>query len=45
MKQQRLGKGLGALIGDEATAAQNKASSVLEVDVNDIDTNLSLIHI
>lgn len=40
MKQQRLGKGLGALIGEpEAPAAG--AGSVLEIDVNDIDPNLN----
>jgi ParB family chromosome partitioning protein len=40
MKQQRLGKGLGALIGEETPAAA-AADSVLEVDVNDIDPNLN----
>ena len=35
MKQQRLGKGLGALIADESTGADN----VFEVDVNSIDPN------
>ncbi len=37
MKQQRLGKGLGALIVDESTSS----SSVLEVDVNSIDPNMN----
>lgn len=36
MKQQRLGKGLGALIADDT---DNK-NSVLEIDVNSIDPNL-----
>ena len=36
MKQQRLGKGLGALIADDT---QSKGS-VLEVDVNNIDPNM-----
>jgi ParB family chromosome partitioning protein len=38
MKQQRLGKGLGALIGEE-TVSQSDRGSVLEVDVNFIDPN------
>jgi|AGTN01.2.fsa_nt_gi ParB-like partition proteins len=37
MKQQRLGRGLGALIGEESTADRG---SVLEIDVNGIDPNL-----
>ena len=37
MKQQRLGKGLGALIVDESTSS----NSVLEVDVNSIDPNMN----
>ena len=36
MKQQRLGKGLGALIGEDIEASTN---SVIEIDVNDIDPN------
>ncbi len=36
-QQQRLGRGLGALIGEESTAEK---SSVLEIDVNEIDPNL-----
>lgn len=36
MKQQRLGKGLGALIADDTSSKD----SVLEVDVNSIDPNL-----
>ncbi len=36
MKQQRLGKGLGALIADDTQAN----GSVLEVDVNNIDPNM-----
>jgi ParB family chromosome partitioning protein len=38
MKQQRLGKGLGALIGEPEQHAGT--GSVLEIDVNDIDPNL-----
>jgi len=37
MKQQRLGRGLNALIGDESGIDR---SAVLEVDVNELDTNL-----
>lgn len=37
-QQQRLGKGLGALIGEPDV--QVTAGSVLEIDVNDIDPNL-----
>jgi ParB family transcriptional regulator, chromosome partitioning protein len=37
--QQRLGKGLGALIG-EPDIMSNNLESVLEIDVNDIDPNL-----
>ena len=37
MKQQRLGKGLGALIADETESA----GSVLEIDVNNIDPNVN----
>jgi ParB family chromosome partitioning protein len=37
-QQQRLGKGLGALIGEPE--AQVSAESVLEIDVNDVDPNL-----
>lgn len=37
-QQQRLGKGLGALIGDPDS--QVSAGSVLEIDVNEIDPNL-----
>ena len=37
MKQQRLGKGLGALIGEEMSS--DSVGSVLEIDVNDIDPN------
>jgi len=37
-QQQRLGKGLGALIGEPD--AQVSAGSVLEIDVNEIDPNL-----
>jgi ParB family chromosome partitioning protein len=37
MKQQRLGRGLGALIGEESSADR---SSVLEIDVNELDPNL-----
>lgn len=36
MKQQRLGKGLGALITDESTSTEN----VFEIDVNSIDPNM-----
>lgn len=36
MKQQRLGKGLGALIADDT----GSKDSVLEIDVNNIDPNL-----
>lgn len=36
MKQQRLGKGLGALIADDTSSKD----SVLEIDVNSIDPNL-----
>lgn len=39
MKQQRLGKGLGALIGEETPPAA--ADSVLELSVYDIDPNLN----
>lgn len=39
MKQQRLGKGLGALIGEEAMPASK--DSVLELSVYDIDPNLN----
>ncbi len=39
MKQQRLGKGLGALIGDEPQAKTEGAAGVREVDVNEIDPN------
>ena len=38
--KQRLGKGLGALIGDEP-AVGGSVDSVLEVDVNDIDPNIN----
>ncbi len=38
MKQQRLGKGLGALIGEPEQ--QQSTQSVMEIDVNDIDPNL-----
>ena len=38
MKQQRLGRGLGALIGEESSAAEKGA--VLEIDVNELDPNL-----
>jgi ParB family transcriptional regulator, chromosome partitioning protein len=38
--QQRLGKGLGALIGTDQELTANITDSVLEVDVNDIDPNL-----
>ena len=38
MMQQRLGKGLGALIGAETE--KNDLNSVIEVDVNEIDPNL-----
>ena len=38
MKQQRLGKGLGALIV-ESDPTNNPADSVLEINVNDIDPN------
>jgi ParB family chromosome partitioning protein len=37
LKQQRLGKGLGALLADETESVD----SVLEVDVNSIDPNLN----
>lgn len=37
MKQQRLGKGLSALIADDST----NTDSVLEVDVNSIDPNMN----
>ena len=37
MKQQRLGRGLGALIGDESSADRG---AVLEIDVNELDPNL-----
>jgi ParB family chromosome partitioning protein len=37
-QQQRLGKGLGALIGE--SEPQTGIGSVLEIDVNDIDPNL-----
>jgi len=37
MKQQRLGRGLNALIGEESGAERN---TVLEIDVNELDTNL-----
>jgi ParB family chromosome partitioning protein len=36
-QQQRLGRGLGALIGEESGADRN---AVLEIDVNELDTNL-----
>ena len=36
--KQRLGKGLGALIGEETTGS-SETNSVLEVDVNNIDPN------
>jgi ParB family chromosome partitioning protein len=36
-QQQRLGRGLGALIGVESGADRN---AVLEIDVNELDTNL-----
>ena len=40
MKQQRLGKGLGALIGDEnAGSPVASATGVRDVDVNEIDPN------
>lgn len=39
MKQQRLGKGLGALI-DEGLKANEKADGLMSVDVNDIDPNI-----
>jgi ParB family chromosome partitioning protein len=39
MKQQRLGKGLGALIGDEAQPAAT--DSVLELSVYEIDPNMN----
>ncbi len=37
MKQQRLGRGLGALIGEESTVEK---SNILEVGVNEIDPNM-----
>lgn len=37
MKQQRLGRGLGALIGEESSAERD---AVLEIDVNELDPNL-----
>jgi ParB family chromosome partitioning protein len=40
MKQQRLGKGLGALIGEETQTTASAAGGVLEVDVNEIDPNI-----
>lgn len=39
MKQQRLGKGLGALIGDETQSKTDK-TGVQEIDVNEIDPNV-----
>lgn len=41
MKKQRLGKGLGALIGDEPKSkpSEPNVNKILEVDVNDIDPN------
>lgn len=39
MKQQRLGKGLGALIGDETQPKADK-TGVQEIDVNEIDPNV-----
>ena len=40
MKQQRLGKGLGALITDR-TEAGGAANSVIEIDVNEIDPSIN----
>jgi len=41
MKQQRLGKGLGALIGEETSQNTEKAvSGVQDIDVNEIDPNI-----
>lgn len=40
MKQQRLGKGLGALIGEEPPIIKAEPSGVREVDVNEIDINV-----
>ena len=37
-QQQRLGRGLGALIGEESSAEK---SAILELDVNELDPNLS----
>lgn len=39
MKQQRLGKGLGALIGEDNQTAET-AKGLIEIDVNDIDPNV-----
>ena len=39
MKQQRLGKGLGALISSDPETKQD-ANNVLEIDVNEIDPNV-----
>lgn len=38
MKQQRLGKGLGALIGDDPKISES-AGGLMMIDVNDIDPN------
>jgi ParB family chromosome partitioning protein len=40
MKQQRLGKGLGALIGEETARAEAVALGVQDIDVNEIDPNV-----
>ena len=40
MKQQRLGKGLGALIGEEPQTKPAEGAGIREVDVNEIDPNV-----
>ena len=40
MKQQRLGKGLGALIGDEPQTKAAEGQGIREVDVNEVDPNI-----
>ncbi len=41
MKQQRLGKGLGALIGEETQQTTDaSAPGIMEIDVNEIDPNI-----
>jgi ParB family chromosome partitioning protein len=40
-QQQRLGKGLGALIGDVTAEKEEKSDGIIIVNVNDIDPNAS----